>query len=156
MHLCALSKGHRAFVGMGASRPSPFGSPLLLHSTDFAAAAAANGSIAKLAVVQSLCDDAARVALNLRRRALAACLRRAAELTPMALAVVGARQRLAWGLLLRHVARDESVTDTHAAARCGTCVDTAGLLSQDLVEMCGERVSMPWASATVSVEMALG
>ena len=147
-------------VGGDTARPSPYGSPLLLHSTDFDAAASAtaslaNGAIAKLAVVQSLCDDAARVALKLRRRALATCLRRAAELTPIALAVVGARQRLAWGLLLRHVTRDDSAPDSHAGARRGTCVDTAELLSQDLIEMCGERVSMPWASATVSVEMGL-
>eukprot|EP01043_Picozoa_sp_COSAG02_P111190 COSAG02_NODE_47340_length_342_cov_0.522634_1_plen_107_part_01 len=46
-------------------------------------------SIAKLAVMQSLCDDAARVALNLRHRALAACLRRAAELTPITLVTTG-------------------------------------------------------------------
>ena len=111
-------------------------------------------SIAKLAVTQSLCDDAARAAMNLRHRALAACLRRASELTPIELAIVGARQRLAWGCLLQPVARDDSAAEISTDTQCGTSIDAAALLSQDLIEMCGERVSMPWASASVSVEMA--
>ena len=112
-------------------------------------------SIAKLAVIQSLCDDAARVALNLRHRALAAYLRRAAELTPIALATTGARQRLAWGRLLQPIAPNNGATDCPTDIPCSTRIDTAALLSQDLIEMCGERVSTPWASATIAVEMVV-
>ena len=81
--------------------------------------------------------------------------RRAADLTPVALAVAGARQRLAWGLLLQHRARDESVTVSHVDVQGGVCIDTARLLSEDLIEMCGERVSVPWASATISLEIGM-
>jgi hypothetical protein len=127
----------------------------ILNDTTSNLAETSSRSIAKLAVTQSLCDDAARAALNLRHRVLAACLRRAAELTPTTLAITGARQRLAWGRLLQPVARHDSATDFPTDTQCSTCVDAAWLLSRDLIEMCGERVSMPWASASVCVEMAV-
>ena len=70
----------------------------------------------------------------------------------MTLAVAGARQRLAWGLLLQRRARDESVK---VDVQGGFCIDTAELLSQDLIEMCGECVSVPWASATLCLEIGM-